>query len=450
MALPGVSFGFGDGTIDIVIRFDDALPLSSFFGIAPLSLPVQRGGSVWQLYDPTAETYEEAMIDCTVQDAYSRFARKATVTLSDPSGLLAATYPRKTPLQLYAAETELAEPALRFGGYVDDIKTSAGTTTLELLSFDFWLRARKVYSVVTTESVSAVLQNLVEAYTPLEWDAGLVSVQNDIEITRTWKGDALDAVLAELSSMSAGEEWGATDDGKFFFRPQATRRSPRDFVEGEWGSADFEEDSRAEINKVTIYYGETSTGAVSLQDRVSQKLLQERFGSPRPVVIEAVKTYPEIATEEAARAKAAQILADRQVIRTGTLETWGALAVRPGDVCRVEVEDQQVDGDYRVAQIEYSWSEERTVVTLAENSDGVVDVLVELSDEVSRIDARAADTAAPVLEVIQIDEPMGIAVEIAIYTREVPEDAFLLGVSRAGLGAAGKIGDQRGDRVRVA
>lgn len=449
MALPGVSFGFGDGTIDIVIRFDDALPLSSFFGIAPLSLPVQRGGSVWRLYDPAAGTYEEAMIDCTVQDAYSRFARKATVTLSDPDGTLAAAYPRKTPLQLYAAETEIATPALRFGGYVDDVKTDAGTTVLELLSYDFWLRARKVYSVVTSESVSAVLQSLIEYYTPLEWDAALVSVTNDQTITRTWKGDALDAVLAELSSMSAGEEWGATDDGKFYFRPQATSHSPRDFVEGEWSSADFEEDSRAEVNKVTIYYGETSTGAVSLQDRVSQKLLQERFGSPRPVVIEAVKSYPEIATEDAARAKAAQILADRQVIRTGTLETWGALAVRPGDVCRVVVEDQQVDGDYRVAQIEYSWSEERTMVTLAENSDGVVDVLVELSDEVSRIDARAADTDASVLEVIQIDEPITIEVEIAVYTREVPEDAFLLGANRAGLGAAGKLGDQRGDRVRV-
>ena len=449
MSLSDVSFWFGDG-IDLMILFDEVLPISSFFGVVPLTFEVQRGGSVWRLYDPTAGTYEEAMIDCTVQDAYSRFARRATVTLSDPSGTLAARYPRKTPLQIYAAETELAVPALRFGGYVDDIKTDAGTTVLELLSFDFWLRARKVYSVITMETISAVLQNLVEAYTPLEWDAGLVSVQNDIEITRTWKGDALDAVLAELSSMSAGEEWGATDEGKFFFRPQATRRSPRDFVEGEWSAADFDEDSRAEINKVTIYYGEPpSTGAVSLQDRVSQKHLQERFGSPRPVVIEAVKTYPEIATEEAARAKAAQILADRQVIRTGTLETWGALAVRPGDVCRVEVEDQQVDEDYRVAQIEYSWSEERTVVTLAENSDGVVDVLVELSDEVSRIDARAADTDAPVLEVIQIDEPIGVEVDIAVYVREVPEDAFLLGANRAGLGAAGKLGDQRGDRVRV-
>ncbi len=448
MSLPDVSFGFGDG-IDLMILFDEELPLSSFFEIVPLTFEVQRGGSVWQLYDPTAETYEEAMIDCTVQDAYSRFARKATVTLSDPSGLLAATYPRKTPLQIYAAETELAEPALRFGGYVDDIKTSAGTTTLELLSFDFWLRARKVYSVVATETISAALQALVEAYTPLEWDAGLVSVQNDIEITRTWKGDALDAVLAELSSMSAGEEWGATDDGKFFFRPQATRRSPRDFVEGEWGSADFEEDSRAEINKVTIYYGETSTGAVSLQDRVSQKLLQERFGSPRPVVIEAVKTYPEIATEEAARAKAAQILADRQVIRTGTLETWGALAVRPGDVCRVEVEDQQVDGDYRVAQIEYSWSEERTVVTLAENSDGVVDVLVELSDEVSRIDARAADTDATVLEVVCLTEPIVMVSEVRIYVRAVPPTMFTFGAHRGCIGAGSTIGDSRGGRLEV-
>jgi len=54
-----------------------------------------------------------------------------------------------------------------------------------------------------------------------------------------------------------------------------------------------------------------------------------------------------------------------------------------------------------------------------------------------------------VLEVVQIDEPIGVEVDIAVYVREVPEDAFLLGANRAGLGAAGKLGDQRGDRVRV-
>ncbi len=444
-----VSVDFGDGWVDLQIAFATTLPLAEYFGIVPLLPPTTTGSTVWRLYDPTAAAYESAMIDCSVQDAFSRFARTATVILSDPDGTVAAKYPRKTPLHLFAAETEAGTPVLRFGGYVDDIKTDAAETALTLLSFDFWLRARKVYRECSG-TISAVLQDLITTYTPLTWDAALVAVANDIEIDRTWKGEGLDAVLAELAAMSGGEEWGADDSGKFFFRPASSRRSPRDFIEGEWFSADFEEDSRAEINKVTLYYGESpSTGAVSVQDRVSQMTLQARFGSPRPVVIEAVRTYPEIATEDAARAKALQILADRSVIQTGTLETWGGLSVRPGDVCRVVVEDQQVDGDYRVAQIEYAWRDETTVVTLAENSDGVVDVLVELSDEVSRLDARAADTDATVLEIVRLVEPVVVETEIKVWTRAVPATMFTFGVHRGRLGAGSTIGDSRGERVQV-
>jgi len=141
------------------------------------------------------------------------------------------------------------------------------------------------------------------------------------------------------------------------------------------------------------------------------------------------------------------------MIRTGTVATWGGARIRPGDVCAVRVPDQQVDGTYQIAQIEYDWDSGETVVKLAENTEGVVDVLAQLSDEVSRIDARAADGDAPLLEIVDLTEEIVVDVELAVYTRLVPGTCLCSGLLAEGLGirwsAVAGSGDQRGDAVQV-
>jgi len=209
-----------------------------------------------------------------------------------------------------------------------------------------------------------------------------------------------------------------------------------------------------EINRVVIYYGQPgdNAGAVAVQDRGAQIELQRRYNAPRPVVIEVTKTYPEITNEDDARIRAAAILADRKVIRTGEIETWGAISVRPGDVCAVEVPDQGISGSYRVAQIEYSYPEDRTIVTLAENTEGVIDALVELSDEVSRIDARDADEDATLTEIVNLTEEIDIEMELAVYVTYIAEGVFLFGDVGGNLGdlhvGGGLLGDP-GRRIRV-
>ncbi|MDI6877536.1 MAG: hypothetical protein QMC96_12290, partial [Methanomicrobiales archaeon] len=380
------------------------------------------------------------ILEVRVRDAFNRFARTAAVLVADPDGSIAAASPPGTPILLYCSETGADPFLLRFGGFVIDPKTDADTTTLELLSFDFWLKKRIVYYGFAGSTVSAALQYLIETYTPLAWNPSAVQVVNDVTFTREWKGTPLDEVIAELAALSADEEFGADDTGTFFFRPRSVNRSPRDFPEGDYYEAEFDEDARAQVNRVTLYYGEyPDTGAIAVQDKKAQLVLQERFGSPRPVVIEITRVYPEIATEDAARAKARQILDEKRSIRTGELRTWNAFAVRPGDVCRVEVEDQQVDGEFRVAQIEYFWPDGETAVRLAENAEGVVDVLVEISDEVSRIDARAADLDATLLEVVGLETELEIETELAVYITRVLAAVFLCGDPAAT--SAGALGD---------
>lgn len=409
-------------------------------------------GSVWGVYHGSLGELA-GVTKVRVQDAYLRFARKATVEIIDPDGAIAADTPRDTSILLYAAPSPRSPLQLRFGGFVVDVRTNENVTTLDLLSYDFWLKRRVVYKTYTDTGLRDIAHDLVTTLTPLVWDPAQVDLTNDIVISQVWKGEALDSVLAQIAAMSKSEEWGADDEGRFFFREQDVRTSRRHFTEGWYTDARFEEDGRMEVNRVVIYYGQPpNTGAVAVQDRAAQLALQNRYGAPRPVVIEVARTYPEITTEEDARNRAAAILANRTVIRTGEIETWGAVRVRPGDVCAVRVPDQRIDGSYRVAQIEYAYPEDQTVVKLAENNEGVVDVLVELSDEVSRIDARDADPDATLLEVVNLLEEVEIETELAVYVIHVAAGVFLFGEPGGNLGdphaGGGVLGDP-GGRTRV-
>ena len=439
------------GIYPIYIGFNPGLPFWSFFSINHHAAPSDTG-SDWGVFHASLGQIDD-VTGVQVQDAYLRFARKATVEIYDPVGSIAAATPRDTSIQLYAAPYPGAPYQLRFGGFVVDIGTDENTTTLDLLSFDFWLKRRVVYKTYTDTGLRDILHDLITTLTPLVWDDASIDITNDIVISQIWKGEPLDSVIAQISNMSRSEEWGADDEARFYFRQRGTRVSPRHFTEGEYISATFNEDGRMEINRVVVYYGKPpETGAVAVQDRAAQIELQRRYNAPRPVVIEVTKTFPEILTEEDARVRAAAILADRRVIRTGEIETWGAISVRPGDVCAVEVPDQGISGSYRVAQIEYSYPEDETVVKLAENTEGVVDVLVELSDEVSRIDARDADPEATLVEVVNLTEEIDIEMELAVYITHVQEGVFLFGDAGGNLGdprAGGGILGDTGGRIKV-
>lgn len=402
----------------------------------------------WRLRNVATGEFEDALVDVELTDAYNRFARRATATLDDPDGAVAAAYPRPTPVELEVKRDIDSGFSRRFGGFVSNPKTEAGTTTLELLSHDHWLRRREVYQGFSDATISTILADLITDLTPLVYDPDRVEVFDDQAITRDWKGERLDEVLAELASISGDEMFGATDDQHFYFEPSGSRTAPRSFDDGEWFRADFEEDGAVEVNEVTLYYGgDPATEAVVVEDRANQHDLQEAFGAPRPVVISTAKTFTEIGSEVAAERKATKLLADATAIRTGTVETWDAFDVRPGDLTRVVVPEQNVDGEYRVAQVTYRWADDVTELTLAENRQGVVDSLVALSDEVSRIDARSAASDATLTRFSEFDLPFEVALTMEVYERMVHEDALLWGENKAGWGdprtGGGRWGDQR-------
>lgn len=413
-------------------------------------------GVEWRLRRVNDGVADDALLDVEVTDAYNRFARQATAVLDDPDGTKAEEYPQPMPVELDVRRGD-APFDKRFGGFVINTATEQDATTLEILSHDFWLRKRRVFRAFDGVGIADVLELLVTDLTPLDWASGAeVEVVNERPVERDWKGERLDEVLAELAAMSAGEDFGATDDGVFFFRPRDSEanEAPRSFPAGEYAEANFSEDGKREVNKVTLYYGEEpNTGAVSVQDRASQQDLADELGRSDPVVVGETKTYPEIATEETAEQKARQILNDRSTVQTGTLKTWEAFDVTPGDVTRVVVPDQNVDRDFRVAEITYTWRDDETEVKLAENSDGVLDTLVDLSQEVSRIESRAADESATITQFVDLAEEVGVEFDLTAYKRTVPDDQLLFGATKGGWGdtraGGGLWGDQRGPREQL-
>ena len=74
-----------------------------------------------------------------------------------------------------------------------------------------------------------------------------------------------------------------------------------------------------------------------------------------------------------------------------------------------------------------------------DNAHVVLPALVEISDEVSRIDARAADPDATLLEVVGLETELEIETELAVYITRVLAAVFLCGDPAAT--SAGALGD---------
>lgn len=408
-------------------------------------------GASWVNPENNPLAIESGLIDGEITDAYNRFARNAKLELYDPDGSKIPSYPK-----FRQVEIEIKPPGgsftREFGGFVAKSKTDDNRLILELLSHDLWLRRRNPFVNFSAASISSILQTLIETYTPLDWVAGNVTVVNDVSITDEWKGESLGTIIEDLATASAGEEFGANDAGEFFFRPRETSAASRNFTVGQYYNADFEEDASQEINRVVVYYTADSSVGVAHQDRESQKQLADDLGYSSPAVVEIQRDHPEIPNRDAAERKAESILDGGQTIRTGSLRTWRGYDLEPGEVTKVVVPDQGVDGEYRIAEITYSLRDNGTDLALAENSEGVTDVLVNLSGEVGRVDLKGADSGAVVDEVTPLEQAVEIKTELAVYTRSVPDTQFAFGAFHGGFGDptspnidGGYLGDQRGD-----
>ena len=358
--------------------------------------------------------------------AFNRFANEAKVWLDDPDGNLEDTFPFGTKVQLDVKTSATGSFARNFAGYVAGSPTRDDQrTVLDILSFDAFLRERTVNRGYSSQPVSYILEDLITTLTPVQWASGAhVTVNDDVTLTREYRGAKLDKVLEELSNISNTDRWGANFDNEFVFRPTGSDPANVDFTDGQYYSANISEDGKQAVFKVVLYYGDVSKDgstdnrkAVEVNQLDEQENLGNKLGTD-PVVIELPKYYPQISNKSAALAKARDILERHSPLLIGELDTWEAFEVGPGDITRFEFPDRGIDTDFRVAQIEHRWLEDETSVKLAENDTGVLDTLVAVSDEVARLDARGQDSTAVADQSLDFEETLGLGESLQVTKRE--------------------------------
>jgi hypothetical protein len=332
--------------------------------------------------------------------AFNRFANEAKVWLDDPDGNLDETFEFGTKVQLDVQTSATGAFSRNFAGYVaGNPQRDDQRTVVDILSFDAFLRERTVNRGYSSQTVSYILEDLITTLTPVQWASGAnVNVNDDKTITREYRGAKLDKVLQELSNISNTDSWGANFDNEFYFRPTGSDSAPVDFLDGQYYSASISEDGKKAVFKVVLYYGDVSEDgstdnrdAVAVEQTSEQSDLGNKLGTD-PVVIELPKHYPQISNKDAAKAKANDILDRHSPLLVGEVKSWEAFEVEPGEITRFEYPERAIDTEFRVAQIEHRWLEDETNVKLAENSAGVLDTLVQVSDEVARLDARGQDS----------------------------------------------------------
>jgi len=379
----------------------------------------------WRLERTNDATIDDDLIDVKVVDAINRFAREATAIFDDPDSTKSGTYDSYTPVEL-----EYRIPALntgwvrRFAGYVAESDGKDESTEVGILSYDALLRERSLNKGYSSQTVSYILEDIISSseITPVQWVGGNVTVPNDPTISRVWEGERLDVVLNELASIAtSGEpaEWGANKDNEFFFRPRSVNDSPRDFLPGGHWDLELKGSSKDEANRARVYYGKGSNrDAVQVDDGARQSEVQSKLGTADPVIEPVEKNYPQIDNQDAATRKAKDLQRQHGDAQIFEFTTYEALDVDPGDVAHLRNDARGIDTTVRIAQLEYRWKDDETVVRAAENTAGVLDTLVKVADEISRLDARGADTSAVADQVQTLNDVLGFDVSLKVWKTE--------------------------------
>lgn len=429
--------------------------------------------------DPEGE-FEENLFDVEVIDAVNRFGRKATAYIDDSGGQRRQKYRRGTGVEFFVSSGD--DPSTQNIRSIDTLTVNSGETIsgatwynegevlnagtvqsttekierrfagmvvepreverngadvveVEVYSFDYFLRQNTIERDFSGELFSTALQEIIEDFTPVKWVADNVDVVNDDELTRSYQGEKVDTFLNEISSKSANEEYGVNNDVEFFFRPREFGTVPRGVDNTQWFDYDFPEEGKQTVNELQLFYGSgDNTGSVIVDDGADKQELQANLGLSGAGTLRKEVTYEDITTESDARDKAEEILNQKSSIERGEVSTYGLYGAEPGDVISIDIQPVGIDQDFRIAEIEYRWAEDETVLQLVEKSDKDDERLVEITDTLGRVERRNADRDAIATRFIDTEIGGNFSVELQFSTRLLGNERFNPGFGRDAMG----------------
>lgn len=398
----------------------------------------------WRLLRPNAgDAVEPNLFDLEVTDAVNRFGRSAVAYVDDVEGTDAwANYPRGTAVELEYSTDGGSTFTRRFAGWVAERRranqSGAEVLEIEIYSYDHFLRRNQVTRTFSSKAISTILEDIIKDFTPVSWASGNnVTVVNDETITRDFQGERVDNALSELALTSANEEYGANDDNEFFFQARETTRSPRDIDNTQWLSHDIPEKGKSAVNEVQVFYGPSGNrDSIIVRDGADQQDLQDRANAAGPVTFREEITREDITDQSVARRKGEEVLNDRAETLSGTVTTYELFDAEPGDLINITIEPRDLDDEFRIAEIEYRWGDDETIVSIVENRGaGQDDTLVRITDTLKRVEQRAADRT---VTATQFEGPLLsqalLTVTVTVTARDLGDTRFQPGFGRDEIG----------------
>jgi len=347
---------------------------------------------------------EDNLIDVAVTEREAPYPDSATAFIADFNGTRRDQYQRGTLVEFESREfdsgnsfsTELTTIAVKPRG-----RDEGDTNVLEVTCHDVdaLLRGNDVKRDLSGQSLSDALNELVTNDTPVAYNASKVDVQNNVQVTRSFRNERVDNVLQIFSQLSGGEVWGVDDSLEFFFRPPETSTLSQSIASGDVFSYDLPERGESSINEARVFYDDGNS-VVIIDDGADKQRLQDQLGTASPVTLSQPIMLENVTKKNNARQQGRKQLRERSPVLIGTASTvaysW-LLDAQPGDTVDLTIQDAGLSAEVRIASLEYRWSEDRVDVTFVETGEPTKgyedDFQVAIQDTLKRVEMRPATDA---------------------------------------------------------
>jgi len=351
----------------------------------------------WTLTRDESET-EDALYDIEYVDSANPFGDYLIAKIDDINGTKFDEYPRGTRVDASVTPTDSTTAIDKFSGYVVERREvdqgGADALEIEAYTFDQFLRNNTVSTDLTGKSIAEGLETIITEDTPVAFNASKVDVREEQELTRSFRGVNVENAIRDLAFKSENEDFGVDGSVEFFFRKEEINHISRGIDDTTWLNYDIPERGKEAINQVEVWY-DGGNESVVVDDGQTKLDLQDSLGLAGPGTQSAEITREKITTLSDAEDEGRKYLRFRNVTLTGTITTFGLFEAEPGDTINVSISTRGIDTEFRIAEVDYRWADDQTILTIVEKRGDNDDVLVRLSDAVSRTEMREADRDAP-------------------------------------------------------
>ena len=351
----------------------------------------------WTLTRDETET-EDNLYDIQYVDSANTFGDYLIAKIDDINGTKFDEYPRGTRVDASVTPTDSTTAIDKFSGYVVERREvdqgGADALEIEAYTFDQFLRNNTVSTDLSGQTIDTALQTIVENDTPVTFNASKVTVGDNQELTRSFRGVKVEEALIDLAFKSESEDFGVDANLDFFFKPEETEHIDRGVDDTNWFNYDIPERGKEAINEVEVWYdgGDESVIVDNGQDKLD---LQESLGLNTPGTQRAEITREEITNLSDAEDEGRKYLQLRNSTLTGEITTFALYTAEPGDTIDVSISTRGINTEFRIAEVDYRWADDQTLLTIVEKRGNNDDILLRLTDAVSRVEMREANRDAP-------------------------------------------------------